>query len=84
MKKLALFFAGMLLGMFISLYDIRSERNRQLDLGPQIGHAATENQDDWDPCGGIAKMQQPLYPSRPRAHPLTRSDPSLSSVTPES
>jgi hypothetical protein len=56
MSKLAFFLAGILLGMFITLYHIRSERNREIDLGPQIGHAAADNDEDWDPCSQMAAL----------------------------
>jgi hypothetical protein len=65
MPKVALFLSGILLGVFITLYHIRSERNREIDLGPQIGQAAADNDEEWTPCEDMAQMQ-PLYPDRPR------------------
>jgi hypothetical protein len=65
MSKLALFLAGMLLGLFMSLYHIRSQQIRENDLGPQTGHPAANNDEEWTPCEDMAQMQ-PLYPDRPR------------------
>jgi hypothetical protein len=39
MKKLSLFLAGMLLGMFITMNIVLRQRDRALELGPQPGHA---------------------------------------------
>jgi len=35
MSKLAMFLAGMLLGLFLALYHIRSQQIREYNLGPQ-------------------------------------------------
>ena len=51
MSKLAMFLAGMLLGLFLSLYHIRSQQIREYNLGPQpTGHAADDDDESFNPC----------------------------------
>jgi hypothetical protein len=54
MSKLALFLAGMLLGLFMSLYHIRSQQIREYDVGPQTEHPAANNHEEWTPCEDMA------------------------------
>jgi hypothetical protein len=53
MAKLALFLAGMLLGMFITMFIVLHQREHALELGPQIGHAAAD--DNFTPCEYLTK-----------------------------
>ncbi len=62
MSKLALFLAGMLVGFFLSLYHVRSQQLREYDLGPQTGHAAADNQDDWDQPAMLQRQPGRLGP----------------------
>jgi hypothetical protein len=66
MSKLAFFLAGILLGMSISLYHVRSERDHELGLGPQVGHAVADYDDnDWPPCVDMASSNSYLPPRGP-------------------
>jgi hypothetical protein len=49
MSKLAMFLAGMLLGMFITTFTVLHQRERAIELGPQPGHAVQDDE-DWTPC----------------------------------
>jgi hypothetical protein len=57
MSKLSIFFTGILLGCFMTLYHVRSETIRELDLGPQTGHVAADNDEDWSPCEDMARLE---------------------------
>jgi hypothetical protein len=54
MKKLSLFLAGMLLRMFITMFTVLHQRERTIELGPQPGHAAQDDE-DWTPCEYLTK-----------------------------
>jgi hypothetical protein len=68
MSKVAIFLAGILVGLFLSLYHIRSQQLREYDLGPQTGHAAADNQDEWDPCAEMAALHSSLPVTNPNRH----------------
>ena len=55
MAKLALFLAGMLLGMFITMNIVLRQRDRALELGPQPGRAAADDDDNFAPCEYLTK-----------------------------
>jgi hypothetical protein len=60
MSKLAMFLAGMLLGLFLSLYHIRSQQIREYNLGPQpTGHAADDDDESFNPCAEMARRSAP-------------------------
>jgi hypothetical protein len=63
MKKLTLFLAGLLLGLFFGRFYPLAHAPLQYPRPnyPEHGNYAPDAEDDSSPCGGVAKLQ-PLYP----------------------
>jgi hypothetical protein len=63
MNKLALFLAGILLGLLVGrLYPLAHARLQYPKPNyPEHGYYAPDSNDDSAPCGGVTKLE-PLYP----------------------
>jgi hypothetical protein len=80
MSKLAVLLAGILLGMLITLYHVRSERDHELGLGPQVGHAVADYDDnDWPPCVDMASSERGNR--RSRTKPLVKGGRDMRTTT---
>ena len=79
MGKVALFLAGILLGLFFGRFYplVRAPLQYPHPNYPEHGYYAPDGDQEWDPCGGVAKASQPW-------HSKIELSRELSAVRPES